>query len=473
MQAPLAIMAWTALTTSGHRLNLESNGNALSLKDPGSTNYSNDDGAEGHTQLTRTVGFNAFKTLAKSKGPPQPDAKWLDKPFYTYVAQCSHNTYMDGKQGLGLMGVMPLNSTRVNCVDEKTMSMSLRLVYRCIEIDVWPRRGPNNHPVPAELQEDFGEKELVKVTHAMWSGKMGQLANSVSLYKYVLDVLQWMNKDEADAPASAAQPKMPVVISVENNVASRTEERYMAQVFQKFEKEGRLVMPAAGWASRNMSAYVADGATESRKKRQIILKSGALGAKMTPEWKRLVAMDRAARGRNPDPDDSRSMPMPSKNLSWEVYKGVKAQVDRPVLVRTYPNAMSANSGNYNPNIPLLAGAQMVCINIQGRCSQDRARCKQPVHMQPGGDCQCDRDWAVSLEKYFNQNGYDGWISKADMNEGPMCAGMQRRMPVDDSQEIIAVAGDNCVGDGDDEGGRLLEPGDDVGNPSSAGGSADD
>ena len=77
-------------------------------------------------------GFGRGTSLARAR----LGAGWRERPFAAFSAQCSHNTYTTGRQsGCPLRPMLTAHGT-----DPAAMKTALRLGYRCIEIDVHPRR---------------------------------------------------------------------------------------------------------------------------------------------------------------------------------------------------------------------------------------------------------------------------------------------------------------------------------------------
>eukprot|EP00928_Gymnodinium_smaydae_P096211 TRINITY_DN8447_c0_g1_i1.p1 TRINITY_DN8447_c0_g1~~TRINITY_DN8447_c0_g1_i1.p1 ORF type:complete len:444 (+),score=37.26 TRINITY_DN8447_c0_g1_i1:69-1334(+) len=328
--------------------------------------------------------------------------------FEKFSAQCSHNTYMWGTQLNGL-------KERANSVHPKALYVALGLGYRCIEIDVWRRNKPRVQPLKERWDGPTRENmtrplvSQVKVAHQIWNGvkgveATGRLTNQVDLTLFVQQVLLWCETDERNFPATELLPKLPIVISIENHGRTELTAAYMRVVFGWFGD--RIIRPDRFPPGTPMSAVAATSG-----KRFIILKSRTISTfALAP----IVAMnEEAARGTYL----SKSVKMESKKPSEENVESIRELISEGKLVRTYPCNEAWNSKNYNPGLAFDARAQMVCVNFQGKCPSAEAVCREPVRGEKDSeDCECERDFAASLEAAFLRWGYDGYIHYPSLSE---------------------------------------------------------
>lgn len=230
------------------------------------------------------------------------DATWLDRPFHEYTAQCSHNTYLKGRQSRKVPSLTGC-SEPVDSTDEATMAMALSLGYRCIEIDVWPwsgdkntlykdafrrqvkvsncghvpfgtdfYRGPAGQPQLTETEE-----VLLEVVHKEKS--VGALTNARDLALFLKAILEWCVQDERTVPGTDAAPKMPVTISIENHLSKRKKDdtdaaaqlrqNQMAKIFG-FLGDDRIIKPGEFAPGTKMSTLVSKAPDH---KRRFILKT--------------------------------------------------------------------------------------------------------------------------------------------------------------------------------------------------------
>merc|ERR1719478_502609 len=97
-------------------------------------------------------------------------------------------------------------------------------------------------------------------------------------------------------------------------------------------------------------------------------------------------------------------------------KNIAKYVEAGALVRTYPCSRAMKSGNYrNLGAAFNAGAQMICINLQGLCPDDSTVCTgaskslMVFQHRRRRNCKCQRDMAAELETRFEEHGYDGYL----------------------------------------------------------------
>ena len=166
---------------------------------------------------------------------------------------CRHNTFILGQQLK-----LAVRGKPIDIVYVEACPIALNLGYRLLELDVWR-----------------GQDKLV-VRH----GRPGGPSNSVSLDDTLVAIREWMENEERAAPHRI---RLPVVLSIENNVASVPAEAEMAAQFERSLGE-RLVRPAAF-----RDPTLRDLANLQRR---IIIKSRSVkGALLgAPEWASIVAM---------------------------------------------------------------------------------------------------------------------------------------------------------------------------------------
>lgn len=333
----------------------------------------------------------------------------LAVPFHLFTAQCSHNTYALGNQ---VYSSNPLvNPSASKSVSAASMSLAMRLGYRCIELDVWPRRdkkpwasvtggaweGPRGAP-----NMDFSRMKVTHRGEGTVPGTFGTLGggkdtlNNVDLTLFIKDLLEWLEADEIP-PASADQPKLPLIISIENHAAGLEDEGYLLEKFKWLNLNSRtgdeairIVPPAEFKVDTTMQELAATGGV-----RKIILKGGVTEGS---DFAGIIAMKKV--GSPGGAYTSKSEPMPAKTA--KLTKLVKEKI----LVRTYPSGLSMRSQNYNPATIFATGVQMVCLNLQGDCKDSSKVCMSTSR----GQCQCGREFSASLETMFARLGYDGYIN---------------------------------------------------------------
>lgn len=379
-------------------------------------------------QSQRTVGAMQPGTNHTHGAPPGTLAnldiegmpgKGMDLPFAIYSVQCSHNTYLLSTQK---------QAKNKPSTFASSMSLSLGLGYRCIELDVWPRKkkkkqsdvtggawtGPPGVSDPAMPSR-------MKVTHHM----MVDLTNNVDPTKFIQNILQWLEADEMATPASTDNPKLPLIISVENHAADTDDEDYLLEVFSWFnhnsvtgEEASRIVKPTEFKAPTATSPGVtlkelaARGVEAGTSFRRIILKSGIKSGSVS-KFADLVAMKKF--GKDSPGYGSKSIEMGSMTDSEDITSGELAKIESKkaegALIRTYPHKTAMWSENYDPKGAFEKGAQMVCVNLQGTCPTGTDVCKSVSPGQKGGDdCPCKREFADSIEQMFGKLGYDGYIN---------------------------------------------------------------
>ena len=187
----------------------------------------------------------------------EPEGEKRPVAFREFYVQSSHNTFILGQQLK-----LALRGNPIDIVYTEAFPIALNLGYRCLELDVY------------RAHEKAGGELLVR------HGPIGAPSNSVALHEVLAATADWMVRDERGA---AAWLRLPLVLSVENNLAGEAAELEMAASFDSFFGE-RLVRPAA-FHDPSMRELAST-------QRRVILKSGsyrgkALGA---VKWAELVAM---------------------------------------------------------------------------------------------------------------------------------------------------------------------------------------
>ena len=180
--------------------------------------------------------------------------------FREFFVQSSHNTFILGQQLK-----LALRGNPIDIVYAEAFPIALNLGYRCLELDVF------------RAHEKAGGELLVR------HGPIGAPSNSVTLSDVLAAIVDWMARDERGA---AARLRLPLVLSVENNLSSEAAEVDMAASFGA-AFGARIVLPAA-FHDPTMRALACD-------RRCVILKAGSyrgreLGA---VPWAELVAMWKA------------------------------------------------------------------------------------------------------------------------------------------------------------------------------------
>eukprot|EP00746_Dinoflagellata_sp_MGD_P140033 gnl/MRDRNA2_/MRDRNA2_73352_c0_seq1.p1 gnl/MRDRNA2_/MRDRNA2_73352_c0~~gnl/MRDRNA2_/MRDRNA2_73352_c0_seq1.p1 ORF type:complete len:530 (-),score=106.28 gnl/MRDRNA2_/MRDRNA2_73352_c0_seq1:20-1498(-) len=356
-----------------------------------------------HSGLSAKFGRKAGKKQLYDRN------KWAKQRFIEFSAQCSHNTYLWGRQSSLSSGFQ-----QVGCVDPRTMQVALNLGYRCIEIDVWWR----NNVKPPGWAGPYGndtEKSLVKVTH---STAFKQLTNDADLSLFVQQIIEWCENDERQ---QEGYPKLPIIISIENNVRTQEQEDYVGKVFGWLGS--RIVYPGEFNQTTLMKTLAVD-----KGMRKIILKGGI---HFDSALKPIVAMTKKLVA---------SVTMAMYTVDVQAIAKKRLDTDAP-FIRTYPHQLSTSSVNYSPGSAFKAGVQMVCINFQGRCKTPKDICSAPIRAKAGknivvissrekGVCSCERDVAIELEAAFETYGYDGYILLDGLSVDAMEALMNIRL--DDS-----------------------------------------
>ena len=177
--------------------------------------------------------------------------------FCEFFVQSSHNTFILGQQlKLALLG------NPIDIVYAEAFPIALNLGYRCLEMDVF------------RAHEKAGGLLLVR------HGPIGAPSNSVTLNSVISAIVDWMARDERGAEARL---RLPLVLSVENNLAGEAAEAELAASFDSAFGQ-RIVRPAAFHDPSMREVASAQ--------RRVIIKSGSyrgreLGA---VQWAELVAM---------------------------------------------------------------------------------------------------------------------------------------------------------------------------------------
>merc|ERR1719343_393184 len=80
---------------------------------------------------------------------------------------------------------------------------------------------------------------------------------------------------------------------------------------------------------------------------------------------------------------------PQTDITAKHLTKINAGLAKDQLVRTYPANLNTRSSNYYPGKAIKAGAQMVCINFQGKCEDSDDRCVDPIRGQAKSpNCEC-------------------------------------------------------------------------------------
>eukprot|EP00440_Ansanella_granifera_P021163 gb/GFBE01022978.1/.p1 GENE.gb/GFBE01022978.1/~~gb/GFBE01022978.1/.p1 ORF type:complete len:441 (+),score=87.23 gb/GFBE01022978.1/:1-1323(+) len=371
-------------------------------------------------------GFAATHATPLTWGKQEKDFEGLlGRPFSEFSVQCSHNTYIDGRQA-ALQGT-------VDAVRTDTMGMALDLGYRCIEIDAWQRNEPRvlNETEMWTAPSDGPTTSWAKVTHRMW-GEGPKLANEVDFSLFIKAILEWLKADESDV-----RLRLPLTISLEKHCKVTECEEYLATFFRQLGD--RLVRPAAFKPGITMRELAGP-------KRKVILKSSA--AMEGSSLEELIAMV-GFKKEKPVPEGqllSKSIAMDSEDGEDQppaIVEKVNKSLHEGMLVRTYPGNLAYSSRNYRTRKLFEVGAQMVCINIQGLCFYLQDRCPNPIrgkmpekktwkkqvkgwvrlvprlkrNQDDTKSCRCERDTAASVEKAFATYGYDGYVHLPSVGEG--------------------------------------------------------
>ena len=199
----------------------------------------------------------------------EPDLRWLlegpsSRPlaFREFFVQSSHNTFILGQQLK-----LALRGNPVDIVYVEAFPIALNLGYRCLELDVFYR-----------AHEKAGGELLVR------HGPIGAPSNSVALSAVLAAIADWMARDERCA---TARLRLPLVLSVENNLHSEAAELEMAASFEHVF--GARLVPPASFHDPPMRDL-------AREARRVILKGGSyLKGGLSRElgssrWAELVAM---------------------------------------------------------------------------------------------------------------------------------------------------------------------------------------
>lgn len=100
----------------------------------------------------------------------------------------------------------------VNIVYTEAMRVALNLGYRCLELDVWR----------------VSSAPFLVVRH----GPTNVLSNSISLEGALAAIVAWMQDDEeTDGISGVGRVRLPLILSIENKVATETGETEMAAAF--------------------------------------------------------------------------------------------------------------------------------------------------------------------------------------------------------------------------------------------------
>ena len=375
-------------------------------------------------------GFGRGTSLARAR----LGAGWRERPFAAFSAQCSHNTYTTGRQsGCPLRPMLTAHGT-----DPAAMKTALRLGYRCIEIDVHPRR-PSLMGVADEAwvpeAAKPAEPSLIKVVHREHHSGY-TMTNSAQLNLFVKAIVEWMEKDEEAPSAAGHHYRMPVIISVENRVLGMTKlEAQMARELNWLDTSStganvKRIVRASELrdiqGELKMRYFVAESA--KGEPRRIIIKS-SVDAKHSPSaWMDIV-----------------SMPKKSKDLlqSTSISEGhdklgqVENALKNGDLVRIYPKATEFYSGNYkNLAQYFQKGAQMVCVNLQGHTDAITGHCLDPKRgsktetIDGGQECTGNREVAAALEAAFIKYGFDGYVSLSPEPPQAFLDAVDEDVPVD-------------------------------------------
>lgn len=359
---------------------------------------------------------------------------WENTPMIEYTTQCSHNTYATGVQG----------TTKVTTsVDVKSMPLSLSLGYRCIEIDVWPRKGgPKDWakveggfwPGPAGGPAgDTPAHSLMKVTHHEHAVSGKDVLNNLDLTIFIQAILDWLERDEQAHPASEHAPKMPIVISIENRANDKATnpkkipipvlENYLHHIFSwlDFNTAGsvnRRIVREGEFGGKDGKIGVAVAKTGPRK---IVLKSKLYSAPDDSQLHDIIAMKDLSDDRFGHGDlRSKSIDMDLCGVGTAKQDKISTYVDEGAMVRTFPNGLAIKSGNYDPSGAFAKRANMICVNFQGQCATSyvpmananrEGKCTNVARGKIHGEsCTCKRDVSASLENLFLKHGYDGYIN---------------------------------------------------------------
>ena len=177
--------------------------------------------------------------------------------FREFFVQSSHNTFILGQQLK-----LALRGNPIDIVYAEAFPIALNLGYRCLELDIF------------RAHEKAGGELLVR------HGPIGAPSNSVTLSDVLAAIVDWMARDERGA---VARLRLPLVLSVENNLSSEAAEVDMAASFGA-AFGARVVLPAA-FHDPTMRALACG-------RRRVILKGGSyLGRELgAVPWAELVAM---------------------------------------------------------------------------------------------------------------------------------------------------------------------------------------
>ena len=180
--------------------------------------------------------------------------------FREFFVQSSHNTFILGQQLK-----LALRGNPIDIVYAEAFPIALNLGYRCLELDIF------------RAHEKAGGELLVR------HGPIGAPSNSVTLSDVLAAIVDWMARDERGA---VARLRLPLVLSVENNLSSEAAEVDMAASFGA-AFGARVVLPAA-FHDPTMRALACG-------RRRVILKGGSyLGRELgAVPWAELVAMWKA------------------------------------------------------------------------------------------------------------------------------------------------------------------------------------
>ena len=383
----------------------------------------------GDAQLRGNDAMKSGYTVGSKDPAKQLGTDWLETSIFEFSAQCSHNTYTTGKQsGLPFGGLAKAHGT-----DPASMKVALGLGYRCMELDVHPRRSRVAKGDEAWVPKPFAppEKSQIKVVHREHITGY-TMTNSADLTLFVKNILEWMEADES-TPLRDGEYRMPVIMSIENRVSPKLKDSVPAAQmarelgFLNCKADGsvcgvnRIVTAAEletlnnDWSMRN---FVAEGTAP----RRIIIKSKT-GDKALKPWLDIVSMDQSR--------DKlfHSVSIMERSKIEDVDKAIK----KKKFVRVYPYTWEYYSGNYQTGKFFEHGAQMVCVNYQGHTDDRNGKCLNPVRGEKtGGQCDGDRNGAAQLEAAYMEFGYDGYVRLGKMLPPGFVAAVDKNHPIGSS-----------------------------------------
>lgn len=339
------------------------------------------------------------------------------QPFHDYTIQCSHNTYIWGRQsGYG--------TGAVSTTDKGTMEVALDLGYRCIELDVHDY-GPSKNMVA----HVFVPAKKLKFSPVKY------LTNAVALSGFVEEIGKWLMKDESVEPSKL---RTPIVISIENHVHKSSQNK-MAAIFKNVLGD-RIIAPNVFTQDSPLGKFMFA-------KRGIILKTG----KAKGDLEGIIAMPKKPYQGS---YSSKSIEVDCKAVTAKEQAEIQKELSKGKLIRVYPCMWARASNNYNPAVAFEVGAQMVCINFQGSCPGLWKTCKKPAYAQetcggvPGCQCDCNRDVAWRVEQLFAKYGQDGYAPVSLVKASPEftdVAMWKAGVPIEDMPDgNLHVSGDEAV-----------------------------